>query len=123
MSNIEQQENIKALRKQLAEIQKQIREIERNCKHVIVQVGAAPKYNDEGSAVCEDCGTWFGWWCPDSPDHTCHYHSYEIEAYLLTARAVELIDGDEHIFYDYKGDPQYETDDECLFCGDPDERK
>ena len=25
------------------------------------------------SAVCAKCGKDFGWWCPKSPDHCCHY--------------------------------------------------
>jgi len=24
-------------------------------------------------AVCSVCGQSFGWWCPNSPDHLCHY--------------------------------------------------
>lgn len=24
-------------------------------------------------AYCKACGKDFGWWCPESPDHICHY--------------------------------------------------
>lgn len=111
------------LRKQLTEIQQNIAKIERNCKHRIVEVGAEPKYGWNGDAVCEDCNTSFGWWCSDSPDHRCHYFTHEVEAYLIKARAVELVDGTEHILHEYDGDTEYETDDDCVFCHMPDERK
>lgn len=111
------------LRKQLTEIQQNIAKIESNCKHSIKQVGATPKYKHEGFASCENCDRDFGWWCPDSPDHTCHYYTVIVEGFLITARAVELVNGTEHILYDYDGDPEYETDDDCVFCHEPDERK
>jgi len=31
------------------------------------------------SAICLVCGTDFGWWCPESPDHICHYSRSEDE--------------------------------------------
>ena len=121
--NISQRVTLKMLRDELMKIQQKIGHIESNCKHKLVQTHANPKYNDEGSARCEDCDRDFGWWCPKSPDNSCHYQTYEIEGFLLTGRAVELIDGTEHIIYNYDLDPEYENDDDCLFCHDPDERK
>ncbi len=111
------------LRKKLTEIQQKIWKIERNCKHNIEQVGANPKFNCEGFAECQDCNSHFGWWCPNSPDHICHYFTHEVEAFLIKARAVELVDGAEHIIHDYQGDPEYETDDVCVFCHEHEERK
>lgn len=29
--------------------------------------------NRAGEAVCVICGHADGWWCPDSPTHTCEY--------------------------------------------------
>jgi ribonuclease HI len=77
-----------------------------SCKHVIVEKG--------DSAYCALCSDHFGWYCPDSPDHSCHYFSH--------AGKVELSDGTlvDKPANDYDG---YETDDMCLFCGDPQERK
>jgi hypothetical protein len=123
MKNIAQRVELQMLRKKLVEIQQKIGKIESNCKHVLVQVHANPKYDDNGSARCENCDRYFSWWCPDSPDHACHYITHEVEGYLLTARAVELVDGTEHILHDYEGDPEYENDDGCVFCHEPDERK
>jgi len=28
-------------------------------------------------ALCAICGQHFGWWCPKSPDHLCHYSKSE----------------------------------------------
>lgn len=28
-------------------------------------------------ALCAVCGKSFGWWCPKSPDHICHYSKSE----------------------------------------------
>lgn len=65
-------------------------------------------------ALCVVCGKSFGWRCKVSPDGVCHYFSEDGK--------VELIDG---TFVDIPidHDPEYETDDGCIFCGHPDERK
>jgi len=36
------------------------------CRHNIIKTSA-------GDARCDICGTYFGWWCPKSSDHLCHY--------------------------------------------------
>ncbi len=115
MANIAQRVELKMLTDKLAEIQKKIYDIKSNCRHIIEL-----KFDQ---AWCGDCNQYFGWWCPDSPDNTCYYHTYEVDAYLLTSRMVTLIDGTEHILRDYEGDPKYESDDDCVFCHDPEERK
>ena len=28
-----------------------------------------------GGARCDICSTEFGWYCPESPDHICHYET------------------------------------------------
>ena len=70
-------------------------------------------YEDWGSAQCK-CGKYHGWYCPKSPDHRCYY--------FTQAGKVLMKDGTledpppEH-------DTDYESDDWCVFCGSPDERK
>ena len=68
---------------------------------------------------CSDCGKRFdGWFCPDSPDHSCHYFTEEDckSVKLITGEMVLVPDHENHAF-------EYETEDECLFCGQPEERK
>jgi len=79
-------------------------------------------YPDWGSAFCETCGEDYNWYCPDSPDHTCHYFSTPGEGQFSGTRYVTLIDGTAHTL-PQEHDPMYETDDQCIFCGDPEERK
>lgn len=74
----------------------------------------------EESHYCQQCKSYVGegWWCPDSPDHHCYYFTEE----GFESRYVVLKDGTEYHFH--KGhDAEYETDDCCLFCCQPDERK
>ena len=83
----------------------------RECrKHVIVPSGS--------SAVCEVCAHDFGWYCPKSPDHTCYYYSHEKN----DRRVVDLINGKEHKLPEAYNHAN-ESDDWCIFCGQPDERK
>lgn len=64
-------------------------------------------------AHCEVCEASFGWRCKESPDSVCHYFTDDGK--------IELIDGTEIIAP--KGhDFEWETEDCCIFCGDPDER-
>lgn len=109
--NLAQRVNLKMLKSRLASTAKKIADIQSGCRHIVV--------DRNGTAYCEDCETHFGWWCPDSPDHLCQYFSFDKDG----ARAVKLKDGTEHIFQEYEGDWKYENDDDCLFCGSPDERK
>jgi len=78
-----------------------------SCPHEIFQHG--------DSVYCNICKKDFGWWCPDSPDHTCHYFSMDGMVELLDGTTIERPKG--------AIDPQYETEDQCLFCGQPEERK
>jgi hypothetical protein len=75
-------------------------------------------------AECVICDKMLGWFCTESPDNTCHYHSeegpqlYDEKPYNY----VHLITGEEHVLpADYDG--KYETEDCCIFCGQPEERK
>ena len=105
------------------------------CPHAIYRNGAwnYDPEDDSSGAVCAICGIGFGWWCPDSPDHACHYFTVgspraswcddylpdddtaenQGKVKLLTG---EFVTSPEH-------DPKYETDDRCLWCGQPNERK
>lgn len=76
-------------------------------------------YFGEGYAWCEVCGEHFGWYCPKSPDHGCHYFSDNGIVTLNDGTTMQCPpdeDGEP-----YSGD--YETDDCCIFCGAPNERK
>jgi hypothetical protein len=80
------------------------------------------KYDEHGGASCVICDKHLGWVCTKSPDHVCHYYSSFIDG----KHGVELIDGT----IDYPTDLQEddyseedETDDCCIYCHQPDERK
>ncbi len=70
------------------------------------------KYGNPHCTLCR--ASIFGHWCPESHDHECHYFTKD--------GVVKFRDGTigkmptDH-------DVKYETDDECLFCGKPEERK
>lgn len=74
-------------------------------------------------ADCIDCGQHFGWRCKKSPDGVCHYFTDP------RGKAISLINGKQHLINDPQFpldgtyDPEYETDDCCIFCGHPEERK
>ena len=86
------------------------------------------KFNKEAeddctSAVCEICGSLFGWYCPKSPDHACHYFSEEEDD---GRHYVRLIDGTKCYLpdsYTKQKKHEDESDDWCIFCGQPEERK
>lgn len=73
------------------------------------------------SAHCLICGkSSHIWYCPKSPDHVCHYDSRKDEADRLY---VELYNGKRFYKLPEDHDPDNESDDWCIFCGYPDERK
>lgn len=76
--------------------------------------------DDEGDAYCVICEKHFGHYCPESPDHTCHYYTVlDGKIKLFTGEIIDPpvgADGEPH-------DPDYETSDCCIFCGAPEERK
>jgi hypothetical protein len=72
------------------------------------------------SADCLLCQRSFGYRCPDSPDTVCHYYT---ESVPFTAQnGVRLVTG-EFVDYPEGHDVENETDDQCIFCGQPEERK
>lgn len=107
--NLELKKQIKEAKKKLTKASQAYTLLIRTCKHeTIIKEGSY-----EG-AVCDTCGSGFGWYCPESPDHTCHYNSVNGLVTLIDGRTVPI--PEEH-------DPDYESDDSCIFCGEPDERK
>lgn len=85
-----------------------VKELKTHCEH---RIGKSSE-----SAQCDVCGTYFGWYCPRSPDSVCHY---ETNADLM----IELIDGNLSKPGSHWDGKKYETDDCCVFCGNPEERK
>jgi hypothetical protein len=63
---------------------------------------------------CVICGENFGHLCPESPDQICHYHT--------SGGFINLIDG-RKIAAPANHDVDYETEDSCIFCHQPEERK
>ncbi|MEO6305486.1 MAG: hypothetical protein ABIP51_20150 [Bacteroidia bacterium] len=57
-----------------------------------------------------------GWECPNSPDGHCHYFTND-------AGMVELFDEGKVVLPPAGHDKENENEDECLFCGEPEERK
>ncbi len=96
-------------RDRLVELRMELAELECTCPHEIVR-----RCN---SAICNICGQDFGWWCKVSPDHVCHYYTSTYEG----KSCVLLID-DTYYGFTPEKDPEYQTEDECLFCGQPKER-
>lgn len=103
--------------KKIEELRRQLHKLQLGCPHS-VKPQQPDEYFGYGYAKCEGCSEDFGWYCPASPDHTCHYSSYLLEG----RRVVILIDGSKHPV-PQGHDPQDETDDGCIFCGQPEERQ
>jgi len=104
---------------QMPEKERTLKALRGECWHEIVERG------EFGGAICKNCEdgrSWnlfeWPWYCPKSPDHVCHYFSrfdHKGERY------VGSVNGEKIIFEDYDG--SYETSDQCIFCGQPEERK
>ena len=76
-----------------------------------------------GSARCVTCNRYMGFWfCPQSPDNRCYYYS---EPNGDGSRHVQLENGVKHqLTKEWRDDDaEHETDDDCLFCHHPEERK
>jgi len=102
-----QNEEIKSLKAQIRQLEQQLAVAKRGCQHMdIQQVGEGVK--------CNECGEYFGWYCPQSPDFTCHYYSRDGKIKLINGNTVNTPSG--HM-------PHYETDDDCIYCHSPEERK
>ncbi len=95
------------------EFRNAINQIKSRCQHVI------DKTKSDGTK-CKICEESFGWYCPDSEDHSCHYFTEHDEVKDLFY--VEMINKSKH-YMDKMYSGVDETEDTCLFCGDPEERK
>lgn len=102
----------------MPEKEKTIRAL-KSCWHEIEKdgdYGARCKYCDQGSSSFYYGDKW-GWYCPNSPDHQCHYFTQKDsngKDYIETINGEKVIVNikHKHRSYDY-----------CLFCGEPEERK
>ena len=90
-----------------ADLSAALAQFRQNNRHTLVQQGA--------SAHCTHCTKHFGWYCPQSPDHACHYFSDG-------DGQVRLINGEDHAV-PAGHEIARESEDCCIFCGDPEERK
>lgn len=86
--------------------------VQRDCQHSVL------KQSGE-SMVCANCNKGFGWHCPDSEDNLCHYYSdFDKDG----KRFITFKDGTvKYLPEDH--DSADETEDSCIFCQAPDERK
>lgn len=100
-------EEIARLKVQVRDLQQQLAAAKAACRHTDMQkVGEGVK--------CNQCGEWFGWYCPKSEDFVCHYESRDKKVTLIDGERVDVPEGH---------DPKNESDDYCIFCGSPQERK
>jgi len=115
-SGKELKQQIKYIEQDISEKEEDLHLIIKNCPHEFRELTPKQIKNEwmSESATCLICGTDFGWRCNKSPDHVCHYFSVDGQ--------IELFDGTKvNVPEDH--DSSYENDDECIFCGMPDERK
>lgn len=106
LEQLEFQEKIRCAERHLNEAEKAWEILLASCRHVII--------NDHDDALCAVCGASFGWHCPKSPDHVCHYWSRDGMIELLNKRRIPIPAG-----HRVEG----ESDNWCIFCGEPEERK
>ncbi len=100
------------LRRDLRIHRKQVELLENQCEHPIDKSGE--------TAYCRVCGRDFGWWCPESPDNTCHYFS---TACTDAGIFVEMFDMQPRVQLASTHIVDHETEDKCIFCGKPEERQ
>jgi hypothetical protein len=101
------------LLKEKAEIESQIAALNRKAYELCQQAGHNIEKLYE-SAYCECCDRDFGWYCPNSPDKTCHYSTERGKVSLITGDWIDMPVGH---------DTMYESEDSCIYCGEPSERK
>lgn len=94
----------------IKEYREALNKLVRECPHEVLSQ-EKDKYGEYGGASCAGCGKDFGWYCPDSPDRTCHYYDYEGKVHLINGETVPT------------PEECFNCVDMCIFCGDPEERK
>lgn len=116
MSPLDRKFRIESLKKQLKEIHQKLEVLKNSCVHRFMPL-TQEELKDKWcsvSAICTVCDKDFGWRCKNSIDGVCHYYSND--------GFIDLIDGRKVPTPPEHG-PDYETDDSCIFCGQPSERK
>jgi hypothetical protein len=109
MSNTQLKERIAQTRQEIAASSETLRTLIATCTHTERKPG------DSDSATCETCDKDLGWKCEHAPDGVCHYFSEDDgQVNLTNGQSVPVPDGH---------DAQFETEDSCIFCQNPEERK
>ena len=102
-------ENIQILRIVINDLQKLLGKWEYGHRHIII------KHRIGAGAYCAICDKSFGWYCANSPDHICHYFSKDGKITLIDGTNVQKpVDSP---------DKGHQSEDWCLYCGEPEERK
>lgn len=118
-------------RRKIRTARRDLEELTKTCPHVMETVKEQSTYSTTIEVKCKVCGTVqahdHGWTCEKSPDGICHYYT---DTDRDGVRCVVLTDGTmDHNFprteegSNWEWHPDYETDDMCLYCGEPEERK
>ena len=103
---------IAGLRSAIEYLKEHLTELVENCPHSIItgEIGEEAK--------CFICKEPLGWRCENSPDGVCHYRTREQNGIhvvdLITEFAIHNMPPDY--------DNSHESEDECLFCGQPEKR-
>jgi hypothetical protein len=100
--------DIRKAKEDVQRAQRRLADLKSRCRHGVV------KRTEADEAACVICGDTFGWFCPESPDRACHYFTHG------NGRTVDLITRDEA---DLGKRVRDQSEDSCLYCGDPMERK
>lgn len=109
MTPQERKQEIAKAKKLALDSNRRVMELKAGCDHALVEESC-------DSLRCAVCQKYFGWYCPESPDKTCHYFTNENGLIELMNR--ELVRPGK----EWPG-KKFESDDFCVFCGHPDERK
>ena len=96
------------IQRQIAESTMLVDELMRNCRHFVEPSQTAT------SARCAICGSRFRWYCPNSPDHACHYHSHNGLVLMINRFFEPVPEGH---------DAENESEEWCIYCGQPYEQK
>lgn len=106
--SLSRKKQISADRENIKILEKKIKSHIRDCHHKV-----DPNYKHY--VKCAICDEFLSHWhCDKSPDGCCHYYSDDGE--------VALVDGTKHQLPE-DHDIKFESDEFCIFCGEPEERK